>query len=107
MRDSNNEDGEKSEIGHKDHEESDENKENNDNESDESEDSIGNEGFGRGFKVEKILGASDMNGHLQFLVKWKNVGKADMIDANIANVNCPQDVIAFYQERITWDAERS
>lgn len=89
----------------------DEDKENNQNESVEDEEEgeeepeVGNEGFERGFKVETILGASDCNGRLQFLVKWKNTAKAGMVDANIANAKCPQDVIAFYEKRISWNQD--
>lgn len=64
----------------------------------------GKNGFERGWQVETILGASDCHGCLQFLIKWKDVEKADLIEASLANVHCPQDVIAFYETRITWNA---
>lgn len=63
----------------------------------------GKNGFERGWQVENILGASDCHGCLQFLIKWKGVEKADLIEASLANVRCPQDVIAFYENRITWN----
>lgn len=61
-------------------------------------------GFERGWQVESILGASDCHGCLQFLIKWKGVDKADLVEASLANAHCPQDVIAFYENRITWNS---
>ena len=42
--------------------------------------------------ADKIIGATDEYGDLQFLIKWKDVQKADLVPSKLANVKIPQVV---------------
>ncbi|XP_018308648.1 uncharacterized protein [Mycetomoellerius zeteki] len=60
------------------------------------------QGFKRELEADKILGSADDNGKLMYLMQWKGTDAVDMVSANEANAKCPQIVIRFYEERITW-----
>lgn len=59
-------------------------------------------GFDYGHEVKAILGVCGSIGALEFLITWKDLDRATLVPAEIANVKCPQDVIAFYEERLSW-----
>ena len=64
-------------------------------------------GFKRGLEADKILGSADDNGELMYLMQWKGTDAVDMVSAKEANVNCPQIVIRFYEDRLTWHKAKS
>lgn len=61
--------------------------------------------FDQGLEPEKIIGATDINGELAFLVQWKNSNKAMLIPSKLARQKCPQLVIDFYEQRLAWHTE--
>lgn len=56
---------------------------------------------------ERIIGATTHEGKVMYLIKWKNMNKADLISAKIAKIACPQTVIEFLEGRLKWDEQNS
>lgn len=59
-------------------------------------------GFDRGLEPDKIVGATDVNGELMFLMMWKNCREADLVAARVANARCPEIVIKYYENKQMW-----
>uniref|UniRef100_A0A2M4AI61 Heterochromatin protein 1 n=1 Tax=Anopheles triannulatus TaxID=58253 RepID=A0A2M4AI61_9DIPT len=59
-------------------------------------------GFEKNYIPEKILGATEANGKLLFLVQWKDKDKAQLVKSEEARKHCPQLVIDFYEDRLIW-----
>nr|CAD7261140.1 unnamed protein product [Timema shepardi] len=57
-------------------------------------------GFERGFKPDFIIGATEENGVLKFLMKWQGIIEGDLVLASEANIKCPQIVIDFYEQQL-------
>lgn len=50
--------------------------------------------------AEKIIGCTDKEGFMQFLIKWKGVDQADLVACSEAQIKYPQLVQEFYKERL-------
>lgn len=51
---------------------------------------------------ECIIGSTERKGELMFLVKWKNSDDVALLPAREASARCPQVVIDFYEQKLTW-----
>lgn len=52
---------------------------------------------------ERIVGAfKDEYNDIMFVIKWKGTDECTLMSSKIANVAYTQQVIQFYQEKITW-----
>lgn len=58
-------------------------------------------GFDKGYKVKTILGATDVNGFIEFVVQWQN-NEIEVIHCKLAYEKCPQEIIDFYEKNCTW-----
>ncbi|CAL8291027.1 unnamed protein product [Merluccius merluccius] len=52
---------------------------------------------------ECVIGSTDKNGELMFLVKWKDSGDVALLPAREASARCPQAVVDFYERKLTWN----
>ena len=76
-----------------------------DNDNDKEKEFKGTSPFEFGLEPDKIIGATEVNGELAFLVQWKCTNKAQLIPSKLARIKCPQLVIDFYEQRLTWHQE--
>ncbi|KAL4646890.1 hypothetical protein GN956_G10249 [Arapaima gigas] len=56
------------------------------------------------YEPERIIGSTDRQGELMFLVKWKGTEEVALLSAREASARCPQVVIAFYEEKLAWNS---
>jgi cytoskeletal protein RodZ len=62
--------------------------------------------FEMGYEAEKIVGATDVGGELVFLIRWKDNNKAQLVPSREARKHCPQLVIDFFEQKLTWQDEK-
>ncbi|XP_028835863.1 chromobox protein homolog 3b [Denticeps clupeoides] len=53
---------------------------------------------------ECIIGSTDKEGELMFLIRWKDSEEVALMSAREASMRCPQMVISFYEEKLTWQS---
>lgn len=59
-------------------------------------------GFEKGWQAEEILGATEIDRQILFLIKWSGHSEPTFVLSSEANVKIPQLVIAFYESKLTW-----
>ncbi|KAI3380227.1 hypothetical protein SNEBB_007550 [Seison nebaliae] len=52
---------------------------------------------------ERVLGATQKDGQLILMIKWKDSEQLYFVNMKIARQRCPQLVIDFLMERLIWD----
>ncbi|XP_056331061.1 chromobox protein homolog 3b [Danio aesculapii] len=52
-----------------------------------------------------IIGCTDQQGELMFLIKWKNTDEVALLAAVEASKRWPQMVIRFYEDKLTWHGD--
>lgn len=52
-----------------------------------------------------IIGCTDQQGELMFLIKWKNTDEVALLSAREASKRWPGMVIRFYEDKLTWNGE--
>jgi len=57
-------------------------------------------GFERGLQPEKIIGVTQIEGKLVFLMNWHGCRLTDLVPHEEANQKCPQVVIDFYEQKL-------
>jgi chromobox protein 5 len=62
-------------------------------------------GFQFSDSVESILGGRMKDGMLQFYIKWKGKDSRTFVPASICNQKIPQQVIEFYESRLSFGQE--
>uniref|UniRef100_A0A914WZ15 Chromo domain-containing protein n=1 Tax=Plectus sambesii TaxID=2011161 RepID=A0A914WZ15_9BILA len=65
-------------------------------------DEPGKSGFEKGWKVERIIGASDSDG-LKFRVKWRGYKQEDWISSSEARKHIPEILLDYYEANIQFD----
>ncbi|XP_015370725.1 PREDICTED: proline-rich receptor-like protein kinase PERK12 [Diuraphis noxia] len=59
-------------------------------------------GFDRGLEPDHIVGATEENGKLMFLIAWKDSNVADLLESTVIYKRCPQLAIQFFEARLRY-----
>ena len=55
-------------------------------------------GFDKGLEPQEILGATEINRKLHYLIKWKNQKNNEYVSSKQARHKCPELVIEFFEK---------
>ncbi|XP_008185941.1 skin secretory protein xP2 isoform X2 [Acyrthosiphon pisum] len=59
-------------------------------------------GFDRGLEPDHIVGATEQDGKLMFLIAWKNSEVADLLESTVVYDRAPQIAIQFFEARLRY-----
>lgn len=58
-----------------------------------------------GSKLDKILGATAINGQLQFVMKWKDRDEPSVMPSEEAKIKYTMHVLEFYESYMIWESD--
>ncbi|KAG5680621.1 hypothetical protein PVAND_010115 [Polypedilum vanderplanki] len=51
---------------------------------------------------EEVIGATDSNGQLEYMIKWKDVDECTLIPSVEAKEKCSKLLVDFFEKRLVW-----
>lgn len=57
--------------------------------------------------IGTIVGATEVDGELKFVFKWKDSGDSVMLNSQEAKIKYPYALIDFYESCMVWETESS
>lgn len=63
-------------------------------------------GFDMGYEPEQIVGATEANGQLYYLVKWRYKLAREYVFSKLVHKHCPQLLIAFYEKHSEYSKKK-
>jgi len=63
-------------------------------------------GFDHGCEPEQIVGATELNGQLFYLVKWRYKSAKEYVFSKLVHKHCPQLLIKFFEENSDYSKKK-